>query len=75
MPKRERIQGSQKIINIFALSNVLSIRWIYYREYVGMSRLKNLLLAGAMATTLTACGGGGGGAGVGAVNNLSLIHI
>ena len=34
-----------------------------------MSRLKNLLLAGAMATTLTACGGGGGGAGVGAVNN------
>ena len=35
-----------------------------------MSRLKNILLAGAMATTLTACGGGGGGGGaVGTVSN------
>ena len=34
-----------------------------------MSRLRNLLLSGAMATTLTACGGGGGGSGVGAVND------
>ncbi len=31
-----------------------------------MSKLRNLLLSGAMATTLTACGGGGGGSGVGA---------
>ena len=28
-----------------------------------MSKLRNLLLSGAMATTLTACGGGGSGAG------------
>ena len=28
-----------------------------------MSRLKNILLSGALATTLTACGGGGGGGG------------
>ncbi len=34
-----------------------------------MSKLKNLLLSGAMATTLTACGGGGGGSGATAVNN------
>ena len=34
-----------------------------------MSKLRNLLLSGAMATTLTACGGGGGGSGVGAVND------
>ena len=35
-----------------------------------MRRLKNILLAGAMATTLTACGGGGGGGGaVGTVSN------
>ena len=34
-----------------------------------MSKLKNLLLSGAMATTLTACGGGGGGSGAGAVND------
>ena len=34
-----------------------------------MSKLRNLLLSGAMATTLTACGGGGGGAG-GAVSDI-----
>tara|TARA_B100001248_G_scaffold261965_1_gene255274 strand:- start:9893 stop:13597 length:3705 start_codon:yes stop_codon:yes gene_type:complete len=34
-----------------------------------MSKLRNILLSGAMATTLTACGGGGGGSGVGAVND------
>ena len=33
-----------------------------------MKKLRKLLMAGAMATTLTACGGGGGGAG-GAVTN------
>ena len=35
-----------------------------------MSKLRNILLSGAMATTLTACGGGGGGGGaVGTVSN------
>ena len=34
-----------------------------------MNKLRNILLSGAMATTLTACGGGGGGSGVGAVND------
>ena len=28
-----------------------------------MKKIRNIVLAGAMATTLTACGGGGGGAG------------
>jgi hypothetical protein len=34
-----------------------------------MSKLRNLLLSGAMATTLTACGGGGSGGAGGAVSN------
>ena len=33
-----------------------------------MKKLRNILLSGAMATTLTACGGGGG-SGAGAVND------
>ena len=69
MPEKERIQGSQKIISIHALPNVL-FNWCIYRgEYIAVSKLRNILLSGAMATTLTACGGGGGGSGVGAVND------
>ena len=34
-----------------------------------MSKLRNILLSGAMATTLTACGGGGGGGAVSTVSN------
>ena len=34
-----------------------------------MKKLRKLVLAGAMATTLTACGGGGAGGGAGAVND------
>ena len=34
-----------------------------------MRKFKNIILAGAMATTLTACGGGGAGGGAGAVQD------
>ena len=34
-----------------------------------MRKFKNIVLAGAMATTLTACGGGGAGGGAGAVQD------
>ena len=75
MPQRERIQSSQKIINLYALHNVLFIGWIYYREYAVMilrktKKLKNTLLALSSALALTACGGGGSGGGpVGVVND------
>ena len=34
-----------------------------------MKKLRNIVLAGAMATTLTACGGGGGSGAVGTVTD------
>jgi hypothetical protein len=34
-----------------------------------MKKLRNILLSGAMATTLTACGGGGSGGAIGSVSN------
>lgn len=34
-----------------------------------MRKFKNIVLAGAMATTLTACGGGGAGGGASAVQD------
>ena len=34
-----------------------------------MKKIRNLLLSGVMATTLTACGGGGGGGAIGSVND------
>ena len=34
-----------------------------------MKKLRNIVLSGVMATTLTACGGGGGGGAIGSVSN------